>query len=188
MHYLIFIILVVISGCSTTQMRGNLDNGVYSNVQNTFEMNVPFLSDAKITDGNMRYFSYVDFFIENKVYSIEVFNRAGPDSEDSFRSGTESFMKDYIPNKCGPNSFESVTGEFSKISNNLSYDFVTLGIRPNGKKTFLHGRSIYLAPNKVAICMLYKDRNENEKIEFFKSTFDKSEFDGVCSSIKIKHL
>ncbi|PHS19827.1 MAG: hypothetical protein COA86_03450 [Kangiella sp.] len=182
----IVISFILISGCSTIQMAGKLENGIYSNVQKTFEMNVPELPEVKVVDGSRPFYSYVDFIAKNKAYSIEVFDRASPDNEESFRLGTVSFMKRYIPNKCGPNSFDSVIGKFSKVSNKLSYDFATKGVRPDGQKTFWYGRSIYLAPNKVAICMFYVNRIESESVEGFKSTFDKNVFDKVCSSIKAK--
>lgn len=182
----LFMTIVLLVGCAATAMRGTISNGYYSNIQGTFSMDIPQLPGQKIIDGFSRHLAYVDFIADTKAYSIEFFANAGPDSEVTFKSGTESFMADYIPEKCGPGSFDAVEGQFSTISNQLSYDFVTQGVRPNGKNTFWYGRSIYLAPNKVAICMYYEDRAEGETIEDFEKKFNKSEFDQVCSSIKVK--
>ena len=185
-NFIVLLFIGLMVGCSTTPMRGTVENGKYTNVLRTFEMGIPNFSDSKIIDGSKQYYSYVDFIAETKAYSIEVFDRAGPDSEESFKAGTESFMESYIPNKCGPKSFDSVTGQFSKVSNKVSYDFITKGMRPNGQKTFWYGRSIYMAPKKVAICMYYEDRIEDESVEEFKAKFNQAKFDQVCSSIEIK--
>jgi len=177
------LLLVFVSACSSTQMRGVVEDGSYHDSETVFAMDVP-KTYLTAFDGRKTWFSYVDFVTNSGAYSIEFFDRAGAEDVDSFVSGTPSFMEGYIPDKCGPNSFEMVEGEFSEVSGESSYDFLTQGIRPNGQLTFLYGRSIFLAKNKVAICMLFENRIHGENVDDFNLRFDKIEFDRVCSSIR----
>jgi uncharacterized protein YceK len=185
-NLLIMFALVLISGCSSIEIKGTLFNGKYTNANNTFEMTAPNYTRIKIVDGIMPPYSYVDFIYFNKSYSIEVYDDVAINDQNGFRSITPDFMGSYMSEKDGVNSYIPVLGSFSIISNNLSYDFVTTGTSKSGQKQFFYGRSIYLGPKQVAICMFYKNRSNNQSIDDFKSSFNRVEFDNICSSVKIK--
>lgn len=166
-----------------SDFSGDVIEGFYFDAKRKFKISLPWRVPDQIFDGEGRYMSYVDFVEAGSAFSIEFYDQAEVTGELSYRQGTLSFMQDYIPNKCGTNSFDSVDGEFVRVGDRLSYEFATEGFSPKFGPTYWFGRSSYLGERTVGICMYFEHRDADVDRESFLDNLDTELFDSVCSSI-----